>query len=216
MAGLALALPWASRKCVTVLFRKVISRGSMALNVEGGAGARAGLRPGRPAASNGGPGSGPRRSPQAGSQAEHRDQNEKGGTSRAIIQLKTGRDASAEVAKLGGKLGRRLALMNGLAVELPNKVLRKLADNPAVERIIWDRPLDSTMNRVAVTVGARAVQDTLGYTGAGIGVAVIDSGITAWHDDLTYQGSFDAGQGEERPARLGLRRLRRRPPEPLR
>ena len=38
------------------------------------------------------------------------------------------------------------------------------------------------------TVGARAVQETLGYTGAGIGVAVIDSGITSWHDDLTYQG----------------------------
>ena len=45
------------------------------------------------------------------------------------------------------------------------------------------------MNRVAVTVGARAVQETLGYTGAGIGVAVIDSGITTWHDDLTYSGT---------------------------
>ena len=33
---------------------------------------------------------------------------------------------------------------------------------------------------------ARArVQESLGYTGAGIGVAVIDSGITSWHDDLT-------------------------------
>ena len=59
--------------------------------------------------------------------------------------------------------------MNGLTVELPNKVLRKLADNPAVNRIVWDRPLDSTMNRVAVTVGARAVQETLGYTGPASG-----------------------------------------------
>jgi serine protease AprX len=134
------------------------------------------------------PGQGPGDHPKLDRKLNYRDRNEKGGTSRAIIQLKAGSDVSGEVAKLGGKLGRRLALMNGLAVELPNKVLRKLADNPAVERIIWDRPLDSTMNRVAVAVGARAVQETLGYTGAGIGVAVIDSGITSWHDDLTYQG----------------------------
>jgi serine protease AprX len=39
---------------------------------------------------------------------------------------------------------------------------------------------------VAVTVGARAVHQSFGFTGAGIGVAVIDSGITTWHDDLTH------------------------------
>jgi serine protease AprX len=118
-----------------------------------------------------------------------RDRDAKNGTSRAIIQLKPGWDASGAVLKEGGRVGRRLSLMNGLAVELPNKVLRKLADNPAVARIIWDRPLDSTMNRVAVTVGARAIQDHLGLTGAGIGVAVIDSGVSSWHDDLTYKGT---------------------------
>ncbi|MEO8078168.1 MAG: S8 family peptidase [Acidobacteriota bacterium] len=117
-----------------------------------------------------------------------RDRGGQGGTSRVIIQLKAGTDASSEVTKLGGRLGRRLGLMNGLVVELPNRVLRKLADNPNIERIIWDRPLTGKMNRVAVTVGARAVQ-ALGYTGAGIGVAVIDSGISSWHDDLTYQGT---------------------------
>jgi serine protease AprX len=29
----------------------------------------------------------------------------------------------------------------------------------------------------------------LGFTGAGVGVAVVDSGVAAWHDDLTYNGS---------------------------
>src|SRR5207247_3844041 len=31
------------------------------------------------------------------------------------------------------------------------------------------------------------VRDSMGFTGAGIGVAVIDTGITTWHDDLTNQ-----------------------------
>lgn len=118
-----------------------------------------------------------------------RERNVKGGTSRVIIMLKTGSDASSEVLKRGGRLGRRLGLVNGMVVELPNKVLRNLANHPSVQRIVWDRPLDSTMNRVAVTIGARAVENVYGYTGAGIGVAVIDSGVTSWHDDLTYPGS---------------------------
>ena len=111
------------------------------------------------------------------------------GRSRVIVQFKPGLDASAQISKLGGTLGRRLAAMNGLAVEIPNRVLRKLADDAAVARVVWDRPLDSSMNRVSVTVGARAVQESYGYTGAGVGVAVIDSGITPWHDDLTYSGA---------------------------
>ena len=42
--------------------------------------------------------------------------------------------------------------------------------------------------RSSTVVGARAVQKSYGYDGAGIGIAVIDSGITSWHDDLTYTG----------------------------
>ena len=141
-----------------------------------------------------------------------RDHEGKAGTSRVIIQLKPGWDTNSqqksgwdgnsqqksgwdgnnEVTKAGGKFGRKLALMNGIVAELPNKFLRKLADNPAVERIIWDRPLDNKMNRVAITVGARSVNDNLGYKGAGVGVAVIDSGVSPWHDDLTYLGSNNA------------------------
>jgi serine protease AprX len=130
-----------------------------------------------------------------------RERTVKGGTSRVIIQLKPGwdlsndsnakddGDTSNEVRRQGGKVGRRLSVINGMVVELPNRVLRRLAHHPAVERIVWDRPLDSKMNRVAITVGARAVQARYGYTGAGIGVAVIDSGVTSWHNDLTYQGT---------------------------
>jgi serine protease AprX len=111
------------------------------------------------------------------------------GTSRVIVTLKPGFDASADYKKVGGKLGRRLNLINGQVVELTNSQLRKLADSPAVASIHWDRPTGGEMNRAAVAVGARAVQEEMGYDGAGVGVAVIDSGITSWHDDLTYDGT---------------------------
>jgi serine protease AprX len=118
-----------------------------------------------------------------------RARNALGGTSRVIIiQVKPG-SAAAEVTRLGGKLGRRLGFFNGQVAEVPNARLRNLADHPSVVRIIWDRPMAGEMNRVAVTVGARVIQDSLGYKGAGIGVAVIDSGVTSWHNDLTYNGT---------------------------
>ena len=112
----------------------------------------------------------------------------KGGTSRVIITLKSGADPSSDVRKLGGRLGRKLGLINGQVVELPNAVMRKLAALSFVESVHYDRPTGGEMNRVAVATGARAVQATYGYTGAGVGVAVIDSGVTTWHDDLTYPG----------------------------
>src|SRR5512141_1007230 len=87
------------------------------------------------------------------------DRAKKGGasTSRVIVVLKPGWDASSDDKKVGGRLGRRLGLINGQVVELTNAQLRKLADSPAVESIHWDRPTGGHMNRAAVTVGARAV-----------------------------------------------------------
>src|SRR5436190_7337540 len=111
------------------------------------------------------------------------------GKTQVIVMLKPGWSADTEAKRLGGKLGRALESINGKVVELPNGQLKRLADYAGVDRIVFDRPTAGEMNRVAVTVGARAVQQTYGYRGAGIGIAVIDSGITTWHDDLTYLGS---------------------------
>jgi serine protease AprX len=44
------------------------------------------------------------------------------------------------------------------------------------------------MARVGISSGARSVQYQLGYRGTGVGVAVLDSGVTEWHDDLQYNG----------------------------
>ena len=116
----------------------------------------------------------------------------KPGSSRVIVVLQPGGDVSAAVRKLRGTPGRKLPIINGVTVELPNAQLRLLADHPAVVSLHDDRPTAAHMNRVGVTVGARAVQQDMGYDGAGVGVAVVDSGITSWHDDLTYNGTSSA------------------------
>jgi serine protease AprX len=111
------------------------------------------------------------------------------GRSQVIVILHPGGNVSLGAALLGGKPGRRLGVINGQVMDLPNVALRVLADHPSVSSIHFDRPTAGEMNRVAVTVGARAVQTDFGFRGAGVGVAVIDSGLTAYHDDLTYFGT---------------------------
>ena len=116
------------------------------------------------------------------------------GKSRTIVVLKPGCDATADYEKAGGRRGRRLGIINADVVEVPNGQLAKLAASRCVKEIHWDRPTKGENNRTAVTVGARAVQYQMGFNGAGVGVAVIDSGITPWHDDLTYFGWNNAVQ----------------------
>ena len=118
-----------------------------------------------------------------------RERAGQGGRSRVIVTLRPGANPSSDIKKLGGTMGRRLGLINGQVVEIPNAVLARLAARSDIESIHDDRPTGGELNRAAVTVGARAVQFNMGYDGAGIGVAVIDSGISAYHDDLTYYGS---------------------------
>jgi serine protease AprX len=114
------------------------------------------------------------------------------GNSRAIVVLKPGCDANLDYLKVGGKRGRRLGLINADVVELSNGQLRKLAGSECVESMHHDRKTGGEMNRAAVVEGARAVQWLYGYNGAGIGVAVLDTGVSSWHDDLTYLGSNPA------------------------
>src|SRR5579859_2140921 len=110
------------------------------------------------------------------------DRSNAGGltTSRVIIVLNPGCNVDGDLAKLGGKKGRSLNIVSGALAEVPNFVLRKLADNPCVASIHYDRGTAPEMNYAAIVEGARAVQTRYGFNGAGIGVAIIDSGITSW------------------------------------
>ena len=120
-------------------------------------------------------------------------------TTRVIVELQPNAQLPPEFkrfAKRNGKLG----IINGLVVDMPNGLLKKLSAYPSVFRIHHDRPFTNSNYRTAVTVGTRAAQAVYGYTGGGVGVAVIDSGIATWHDDLTSRSSTLYPWGNQRVA----------------
>ena len=110
-----------------------------------------------------------------------------GGWSRVIVQATDAAAASGllkAIDRAGGRPGRALPLIDARLADLPNGALAALADNPLVARISLDRPVLGSLERTGATVSATAVRQNLGLTGAGIGVALIDSGIASSHDDL--------------------------------
>jgi serine protease AprX len=111
---------------------------------------------------------------------------------RVILQTPTA-DALTQVlpavTQAGGRVGRRLPIINGVVIEVPGNALEGLSRNPLIEHISLDRFAYGAIERTATTVGAGAVRQELGLDGSGIGVAVIDSGITRWHDDLGTNGN---------------------------
>jgi len=114
------------------------------------------------------------------------------GRSRIIVVSSDGRPMPAvatAVQAAGGTVQGALPSIGGYVVDLPNPAIASLAFDASVGRIALDRVVSATWERTGATIGAVAVREDLGYDGAGIGVAVIDSGITNWHDDLTGASS---------------------------
>jgi serine protease AprX len=115
------------------------------------------------------------------------------GSSRVIISAADATQLPEVVASIehaGGACGRALPIIDACVADVPNGALAGLANNPAISYIALDRFVDSSMERTGATIGATAIREAFGYDGSGIGIAVIDSGITAWHDDLTGGGSL--------------------------
>jgi subtilisin family serine protease len=111
------------------------------------------------------------------------------GRSRVIVTLVPGAQLPSEFRRFA-RGDRRLDIINGLELDLPNSVIRQLESRPEIFRVHYDRPVQAHNYRTSLTVGAYSVRQYLGYTGSGVGIAVIDSGITSWHDDLTRGNSY--------------------------
>jgi serine protease AprX len=109
------------------------------------------------------------------------------GHSRVILRMKPGVSADAAglaIRGLRGTVGRRLAFGRGQVADVPDTALDALTRLPGVDSVSLDRRIHGTMERTGATIGATWVQDTLGLDGTGVGIAVIDSGVANWHDDL--------------------------------
>jgi subtilisin family serine protease len=107
-------------------------------------------------------------------------------TTSVIVTLVPGAKLPPEFKKWA-KNGT-LDIINGQVLNLPENVLKQLAKHPDVFQIHDNRPISGHNYRTSITVGADVVRNYLGYTGAGIGVAILDSGVSSWHDDLTRGG----------------------------
>jgi serine protease AprX len=109
------------------------------------------------------------------------------GSSRVIVRLNPGASpVSADVAIRGlrGTLGRRLMSVGGQVAYLPDSALAALARHPGVSGVSLDRRVQGTLERTGATIGASWVRENLSFDGSGVGIAIIDSGVANWHDDL--------------------------------
>jgi len=129
-----------------------------------------------------------------------RASDRRGGSTKVIVSLVPGAQLPAEFSRFVRQ--SKLDIINGVVLELPNSVIAQLAAQPSVFRIHYDRPIHTHNYRTSVTVGARAVRDSFGYNGAGVGIAIIDSGVTSWHDDLTSPAGKPYPYGNQRVAKF--------------
>jgi serine protease AprX len=106
------------------------------------------------------------------------------GTSRVIVRTRPGTTAARALKAVGATPGRYLKVLDGQVAIVRDAALLQLATSPEVVAIALDRRVHGAMERTSATVGATWVREELGLDGSGVGVAIIDSGVANWHDDL--------------------------------
>jgi serine protease AprX len=107
------------------------------------------------------------------------------GTSRVIIQTRDGSNAEPAIAACLGTPGPRFTSLSAQLAEIPDACLERLALHPSILSISTDRDVTGSLQRTTrAAVGAAWVAEHLGYDGTGVGIAIIDSGVAAWHDEL--------------------------------
>src|SRR6266849_6606823 len=115
-----------------------------------------------------------------------------GATVDVIIQFnQTPTDAHHQkVQSKGGVLKTKLDFIKGAHYSVPVEALDALADDPDVVYILLDRPVRGAFDTSVATVNGGYAQ-TLGLNGLGVGVAVIDSGISDIPDLHNSSGSYE-------------------------
>jgi serine protease AprX len=129
-----------------------------------------------------------------------------GRAASVIVQGVSGRAAAAAVGRHGGRIVRDLPIVEGVAARLPAPALAALAADPGVRAVTPDGPLavqaePSPLHDASAVFPNVVGADRLwkeGWQGAGVTVAVIDTGIARVGDlagrvkggvDLTDEGN---------------------------
>lgn len=108
---------------------------------------------------------------------------------------------SSAVESSGGKVGHKYSVIDAFSAKMPAAKISELSKMPEVERIYYDeivslppQPPETgiLMTNSTQAIGANYVWNTLGYTGTGIKVAIIDTGVNYNHSDLG--GGFGSGK----------------------
>src|SRR5438105_102987 len=99
-------------------------------------------------------------------------------TARLIVRLNPGAPLPAEYAKYVRR--DPLPIVNSVVLDAPESVLNGLAASGSVARVSSDRVVRAHNLRTSITSGAFFARQLMGYTGAGIAVAVLDSGIATY------------------------------------
>jgi subtilisin family serine protease len=106
-------------------------------------------------------------------------------TTTVILGVK-GHDLPAGLKKYArpGDLG----FINAFVLDVPNDELKTVAEDPSTEFATSDRVAQAANFRTGIQSGAYFARRLLGYTGTGVGIAVIDSGIAPSDEFTTWQG----------------------------
>ena len=109
----------------------------------------------------------------------------KGQTVRVIVQYRQVPTAAhyATMQNRGGLLHAKLHMIKGAAFTVPVSALPALEADPEIASVTIDHPMNVMDDLTNGATGVASAWNS-GFTGAGVGVAVIDSGINDSHPDL--------------------------------
>jgi serine protease AprX len=143
--------------------------------------------------------SGPRRhrkiSPRLHWQAPSQNNSGKGSDWVEVIvryRRQPGVNEQRALRGLGGQVRRALRSSSGVAVRIPLNKLERLADHPDVEFVAGDFPVSMAMDMARPAAGMPAHSDPeSGLTGAGVTVAVLDTGVSSNGEINSLLGNLD-------------------------
>src|SRR5580698_6954747 len=108
-----------------------------------------------------------------------------GQTVKVIVQYKQVPTAAhyATMQGRGGHVNAKLHMIKSAAFTIPVSALAALESDPEIVSVTIDHPMNSLDETTDMATGVPSAWNA-GFTGAGVGVAVIDSGINDSHPDL--------------------------------